>query len=134
MFFGLIQFIGFLSLIGLAGIQFFVIYLISKFESQNQNPLESSASLSKTTMPTIILFGISIFWLLINIYNFWFVFILQISAAIFFYFHLNDKKHWFEPRYLFRDLNDIKLRHGTLCIASSFSVIISFLLFIFIRK
>ena len=130
MLFGLIWFIGFASLVGLAGTQFLVIYLISKFENQNQNPLESSASLTKTTKPTMLLYLISMVAFLLTFSYSWPAFLLQLSAGGFFFYYLNDKKQWFEPRYLFRDLNYIKIRHAVLCIVSSLSVIVSFLVYI----
>ena len=127
---GFIWFLGFLSLIALTGLQFYVITLISDFEVSNLNPLESSSTLSHTTKPTIIVFFFSIFTFIFTLRYNWLPTILQGAVGYFFYTNLNDKKQWFEPRYLFRDLKKIKMRHGVLLIVSAASAIISLLFFI----
>ena len=132
MLIGLIWLTGFLSLVVLCGLQLYVIMLISDFELKNLNPLESSSQLHKTIRPTIYSYFISLVAMLIVFRYGCVSFLLQCVAGGFFFLYINDKKQWFEPRYLFRDLQKIKIRHSSLLFFSAGSAIITLLMYILI--
>ena len=130
MFVSFVWILGLLSLILLVVLQFYVISLISDFEVKGMNPLESSVSLNKTTKPTIYVFAVTVLTTFVDFGHLWEVFILQIGAGAYFFSCLNDKTQWFEPRYLYRDLSKIKIRHCVLLMTSMISALCSFFVLI----
>lgn len=130
MFATFVWIIGLLSLILLVVLQFYVISLISDFEVKGTNPLESSVSLNKTTKTTICIFIVTVMTTFADFGHLWEVFVIQIAAGAYFFSRLNDKKQWFDPRHLYRDLSKIKIRHCVLLMASLVSALCSFFVLI----
>ena len=122
--------IGFLCFVGLIALQMYVIKVIGDFEEKNQNPIEPCNLLNHTTLPTIILYSISLLCCLITFSYSWLSLIIQTGIGCFFYYNLIDITKWFPQRYLYRDLKKIKIRHSALIIATTISAILSLLIFI----
>lgn len=118
-----------LGLIGyIIKIQFDVIKMISEFETKNLNPLDADKNLARTRLPTLYAFGGILIAILLNFYTLWPVFFIELGAGAVFYRYVTDFKSWFEPRFLFRDLSKIKLRHSILLVASCFCGLLTFII------
>lgn len=131
MFISSLIFIITLCLLGfLVYTQYKVLKIVSDFETKNLNPLDSSKDLSKTSKPTLYAYAAAMGALLLNFFSLWAVFFIELGAGAAFYYFITDFSSWFEPRYLFRDLSKIKLRHSIMLVASSLSGLLTLIIFI----
>lgn len=112
-------------------LQIRVVKMITDFETKYLNPLDASKNLSTTERPTLIAYFAVIISVLFNISYLWPVLLLELASGISFYYYVADIYSWFEPRYLFRDLNKMKYRHSMLLLTNCLAGLIAILVLIF---